>query len=74
MDIAKQAGISKGNLFYSSTFKSWAVKSSDEKDGHANYHLSLVNAPYKEGDIIPGNPDNPIKAVKIEGNEWVFYG
>ena len=38
--IAKKTGCTKGRLFYSTTFNSWAV------DGNSNVSLCLVNCPY----------------------------
>ena len=45
--IAKQTGCSKGRLFYSKTFKSWAV------DGNGGASINLINCPYgKVGDRL----------------------
>lgn len=44
--IAKQTGCTKGKLFYSKTFNSWAV------DGNSEVSMCLVKAPYAVGDRL----------------------
>lgn len=44
--IAKQSGCTKGRLFYSKTFKSWAV------EGNGAADICLVNARYQKGDLL----------------------
>ena len=59
-DIALQSGYSKGRLFYSDTWKSWAVDGGD-------LPLALVSVPYNVGDMLEGKE---ITSVKVVDNQW----
>lgn len=56
-------GVTKGNLYFSPTFKSWVV------EGHPDINLIAVSPPFKEGEIYPNN-GLPITNVNIKNNQW----
>ena len=61
--IAKETGVRKGRVFFSTTFKEWVVS------GDTDVDLICIDPPKNIGDKLNGQT---ITKVRIENNHWIF--